>query len=102
MYIFRVYYPKNRFGKRKSVFSIPPAVSKPKSQQYADQQRMYNNMFNRENDETYKLQFKPAMIRNSKDLYDLLFSSHHENANNNRHQFYLMQQDGTNADVGLD
>lgn len=83
------------------MFSIPPTVSKPKPQLYTDQQRMYN-MFNRENDEAFKLQFKPAMIRNSKDLYDLLFSSHRENANNNRHQFYLMQQDATNADVGLD
>jgi hypothetical protein len=63
---------------------------------------MFNNNFNREDDETYKLQFKPAVIRNSKDLYDMLFSSRRENGNNDHHQYYLMQQDTTNADIGLD
>lgn len=83
-----------RFGKRKSAFPIQSTISKPRLQQYIDQQRMYNNIFNREDDETYKLQFKPA-IRNSKDLYDMLFSSRRENDNTNHHQLMA-------ADIGLD
>lgn len=92
---------KNRFGKRKSTLPISSAISKPRQQQYVDQ-HIYNNLFNREDDEAYKSQFKPTTIRNSKDLYDLLFSSRHDNGNNNHHQFYLMQQDANNADIGLD
>ncbi|XP_025207538.1 uncharacterized protein LOC112603253 [Melanaphis sacchari] len=92
-----------RFGKRKPTFPvIPSAITTPRLQQYIDHQRMLNNIINREDDETYKLQYKPAAIRNSKDLYDMLFTTRRENGNNNRHQYYLMQQDVTNADIGLD
>lgn len=76
-------------------------MSKPRLQQYIDQQRALNNMqFVREDDEAYKLQFKPTAIRNSKDLYDMLFSSRRENGNLNNHPYYLMQQDA--ADIGLE
>ncbi|KAF0749905.1 Neuropeptide F, partial [Aphis craccivora] len=92
-----------RFGKRKPTFPIiPSAITTPRLQQYIDHQHMLNNILNREDDETYKLQYKPATIRNSKDLYDMLFTTRHENGNNDRHQYYLMQQDLTNADIGLD
>lgn len=63
---------------------------------------MLNNIFNREDDEAYKLQFKPTAIRNAKDLYDMLFSSRRENGNNDHHQYNLMQQDTANVDIGLD
>lgn len=91
---------KNRFGKRKSSFLIPSTI-KPRLQQYLDQQR--NGQFVREDDDALKLPFKAANIRNSKDLYDMLFSSRHENGNNNRHQFYVIPQDPSNAaDISLD
>lgn len=77
-------------------------ISTPRLQQYIDHQRMFNNILSREDDEAYKLQFKPAAIRNSKDLYDMLFTTRRENSNNDRHQYYLMPQDITNADIGLD
>lgn len=85
---------KTRFGKRKSGFPSQSTLSKPRLQQYIDQQHTYNNMYNREDDETYKLQYKPA-IRNSKDLYDMLFPSRRENDNTNHHQLIA-------ADIGLD
>lgn len=94
---------KNRFGKRKPALPvIPSVITTPRLQQYIDHQRMLNSIINREDEEAYKLQYKPAAIRNSKDLYDMLFTTRRENGNNDRHQYYLMQQDITNADIGLD
>lgn len=94
----------NRFGKRKSAsIPVPSIISKSRIHHYNDPQRISNNMLNRiEDDESYKLQFKLPVISNSKDLYDMLFSSRRENGNNNRHQYYLMQQDVTNSDINLD
>lgn len=91
-----------RFGKRKSASPILPNITKPRTQQYTDQQFMYNNVFNREDDGSYKSPFKPAIIRNSKDLYDILFSSRRENDINNRHQYYFVQQDTPNVDIAVD
>jgi len=77
-------------------------MTTPRLQQYIDHQRILNNIINREDDEANKLQFKPAAIRNSKDLYDMLFTTRRENGINDRHPYYLTQQDITNADIGLD
>lgn len=89
---------KFRFGKR----NIPSNSSKPKFPQYIDQQRNIHNIFRGEGGEPYKCQYQPAVIRNSKDLYDMLFSTRRENGNNNPHQYYVIQQDTSNADISLD
>lgn len=89
-----------RFGKRKPTFPIPSTGLKPRLQQYIDQQRMFNNMYNREDDESYKV-LTPGVIRNSKDLYDMLFSSRRNNGIYDHHQYYLMQ-DTNNPDINLD
>lgn len=89
---------KFRFGKR----SVPSTLSKPRFPQYVDQQRVIHNIFRGEDGEPYKYQYQPAVIRNSKDLYDLLFSSRRENGSINPHQYYVIQQDPSNADISLD
>lgn len=98
-----------RFGKRKSASAVLPNTGKPRTQQYAaDQQGVFNNMYNREDGggggggDSYKSPFKPAVIRNSKDLYDILFPSRRDNDINNRHQYYAMQQDPSNVDMAMD
>lgn len=90
-----------RFGKRKSAFPITPTVLKPRLQQYIDQQRLFNNIYNHEDDESYKI-LTPGVIRNSKDLYDMLFSPRRNNGNYDHHQYYLMQQDTNNPDINVD
>ncbi|VVC38774.1 Pancreatic hormone-like, conserved site,Pancreatic hormone-like [Cinara cedri] len=92
-----------RFGKRKSASPILPIIAKPRTlQQYTDQQAAINNIYNRDDDDSYKSQFKPTAIRNAKDLYDILFSSHRENDINNRHQYYDVQPDTPNVDITMD
>lgn len=95
-----------RFGKRKSV---SPNPGKPRTQQYAaDQIAALNSLYNREDGggggggDSYKSSSKPAVIRNSKDLYDILFPSRRDNDINNRHQYYAVQPDMSNVDMAMD